>query len=65
MEVNVTVDSDLSFNKKSEMSLIYDLQVLAWYFKKESTYAEMNLKPHNIGLSGGNFSNHLCILDSI
>ena len=38
---------------------IYDLQVLAWYFKKQSIYfnrlAEMHLKPDTICLSGGNF----------
>ena len=33
MEVEGTVDSDFSFNKKSEVSQINDLQVLAWYFK--------------------------------
>ena len=37
MEVDRTADSDLSFNKKSEVSLIYDFQVLAWLCK-ESTY---------------------------
>ena len=46
MEVDGTVDRDLSFNKKSEVSLIY---ALAWYFKEESPYsdwfAEMQLKP--------------------
>ena len=68
MEVDGIADSDLSFNKKSEVSLIYDLQVFAWYFKKESTYsdilAEMRLKPDTIGLSGVNFSKNLCILNS-
>ena len=52
MKVDGTVDSDLSFNKKSEVSLVYDLEVLALYFKKESTYsdsfAEMYLKPDTI-----------------
>ena len=33
MEFEGTVDSDFSFNKKFEVSQIYDLQVLAWYFK--------------------------------
>ena len=33
MEAEGTVDSDFSFNKKSEVSQINDLQVLAWYFK--------------------------------
>ena len=33
METDSTIDSDLSFNKMSEMSLINDLQVLAWYFR--------------------------------
>ena len=69
MEVDGITDSDLSFNKKSEVSLIYDLQVFAWYFKKESTYsdklAEMQLKPDTIGVSGGDFSKNLCILGSI
>ena len=55
MEVDGIVDSDLSFIKKSDVSLIYDLQVFAWYFK-ESTYS--------IGLSGGDFSKNLCILAS-
>ena len=68
MEVGGIADSDLSFNKKSEVSLIYDLQVFAWYFKKESTFsdilAEMRLKPDTIGLSGVNFSKNLCILNS-
>ena len=66
MEVDGIADSDLSFNKKFEVSLIYDLQVLTWYFKKESTYsdklADMQLKPGTIGLSGVNFSKNLCIL---
>ena len=68
MEVDGIADSDLSFNKKSEVSLIYDLQVFTWYFKKESTYsdklAEIQLKPDTIGLSGWNFSKNLCILGS-
>ena len=68
MEVDGIADSDLSFNKKSEVSLIYDLQVFASYFKKDSTYshklAEMQLNPDTIGLSGGNFSENLCILGS-
>ena len=68
MEVDVIVESDLSFNEKSEMSLIYDLQALAWHLRKESTYsdrlAKMHLKPDTIGLKGGNFSKKLCILGS-
>ena len=60
MEVNGIVDSDLSFNKKSELYIINDLQIFAWYFKKESAdsdrLAEMELKPDTIGLSGGKFS---------
>ena len=66
MEVEGPVGSDLSFNKKSEVSLIYDLQVLVQYFK-ESTYsdrfAEMQLKPDTIGLSGENFDEEwkICI----
>ena len=63
-----TTDSDLRFNKKSELSEVYDLQVLAWYFKKESRYAhrfaEIQLKPDTIGLIGGDFSNYLYILGS-
>ena len=47
---------------------MYDLQVLACYFKKESThfdgFAEMQLKPDTVGLSGGNFSKQLRILGS-
>ena len=66
MEVDGTKDSDLNFNIKPKMSLICDLQVLAWYFKKEQTYsdrfAEMQLLTNTIGLSGGKFSKHLCIL---
>ena len=57
--MNAIVDSDLSFNKKSELYIINDLQIFAWYFKKESAdsdrLAEMELKPDTIGLSGGNF----------
>ena len=68
MEVDGIADSDLSFNNKSEVSLIYDLQVFAWYFKKESTYsdklAEIQLKPDTAGLKGGIFSKNLCILGS-
>ena len=60
MEVNGIVDSDLNFNKKSELYIIYDLQIFAWYFKKESTdsdrLTEMELKPDTNGLSGGKFS---------
>ena len=41
---------------------------LFWYFKKQSTYcdrlAEMQLKPDTLGLSGGYFFKHLCILGS-
>ena len=63
MEVDGTVDGDLSFNKKSEVSPIYDMQVFARYFKKEPTYShrlvEMQLRPDTIGLSGGSFSKHL------
>ena len=59
------VYSDLNFNKKSAVPLIYDFQVFAWYFK-ESTYsgrlAEMQLKPGAIGLSGENLTKSLCIL---
>ena len=55
MEVDGKVESDSSLSKNSEVSLIYDLQVLAWYFKKEWTYcdrfAEMQLKPYTIGWS--------------
>ena len=68
VEVDGIVDSDLSFIKKSDVSLIFDLQVFAWYFKKESTYshrlANMQLKPDTIGPSGGNFSKNWCILGS-
>ena len=68
MEVDGILNSDLNFSEKSKVSLIYDLQVLPWYFKKESTYsdrlAEMQLKPDTIGLSGGDFSKNLCILGS-
>ena len=68
MEVGGIVDSDLSFNKKSEVYLISDLEVYAYYFKKESTYsdrlAEMRLKPDTIGLSGGNYAKSLCFLGS-
>ena len=57
MEVDGIVDSDLSFNKKSGVYLRSDLEVYAYYFKKESTYsdrlAEMRLKPGTVGLSGG------------
>ena len=59
MEVDGIVDSDLSLNKTSQVSLIYDFQVLAWYFKKESRYSdkltEMQLKPDTVDLSEGNF----------
>ena len=59
MEADGTVDRDLSFNEKFEVSLIY---ALALYFKEESPYsdwfAEMQLKP-DTGLSGGNFSKYL------
>ena len=61
------VCSDLNFNKKSAVSLIYDFQVFAWYCK-ESTYSgrlvEMQLKPGAIGLSGDNLTKSLCILGS-
>ena len=67
MEVDDIADSDLSFNKKSEVSLIYDLQVFALYIII-STYSnklpEMQLKPDTIGLSCGNFSKKLRILGS-
>ena len=57
MEVDGTVNSDLSF--MSAVSLMCDLQVLLWYFKKQSKhsdrFAEMQLKSDTIGLSGGNF----------
>ena len=66
MEVDGIVDSDLSLNKTSQVSLIYDFQVLAWYFKKESKYSdkltEMQLKPDTIGLSEGNLSKHFSFL---
>ena len=66
MEVDGKLDSKLSFNKKPEVSLIYDLQDFAYYFKKESTYsnrlAMMQLKPDTIGLGGGNFLKNLYIL---
>ena len=69
MEVDGAVDSDLRFNKKPEVSLIYDLQVLAWYFKRDSAYSgkfpETQLKPDPVGLSDGIFSKHLCILTSL
>ena len=59
IEFDGIVDSDSSFNKKSEVSQIYDFQVFAWYFKKELTcsdrLAEPQLKPDTIDLSGGNF----------
>ena len=58
IEVDGIVDSDLSLNKTSQVSLIYDFQVLAWYFK-ESKYSdrltEMQLKPDTVDLSEGNF----------
>ena len=66
MEVDGKLDSNLSFNKKPEVSLIYDLQDFAYYFKKESTYsnglAMMQLKPDTIDLGGGNFLKNLYIL---
>ena len=68
MEVNGTVDSDLSFNKKSEVFLIFDLHVFAWYLKNVShsgRFAEMQWKPDAIGLSGGYFSKHLCVLGRV
>lgn len=52
MNVDGIVDSDLTF----------DLQVLAWYFKKESTYPEIHLMPDCTGPSGGNFLKQLSIL---
>ena len=68
MEVDGTVNSDLSLNKMCQVSLIFDLQVLAWYFKKKLAYsdrfADMQLKPGNVGQSRGIFSKHLWILDS-
>ena len=55
MNVDGIVDSDI----------IFDLQVLAWYFKEESTYSDRfdvnQLKPGTMVLSGGNFSNHTYI----
>ena len=67
MEVDGIVDNDLNLNKKSEVSLIYNLQDFAWYFK-ESIYSdghtEMQLKPDTLGLSGGNFSKNLSLLGS-
>ena len=65
IEVDGTVDKDLSYNTKSEVSLINDLQVLAWYFKKESTYPEIHLMPDCTGPSGGNFLKQLSILRSL
>ena len=66
-EVDGIVDSDLSFNRKSTKSLIYDLQVFACYFKVP-TYsdrlAKIQLKPDTIGLGGWNFLKNLCILGS-
>ena len=68
MEVDGIVDSDLSLNKKSEVSVICDLQILACYLKK-STYsdrlAEMQLKPDTIDLRGEDFSKHLCVLGTL
>ena len=68
MGADGTVDGDLNFIKKCEVFLIYELQVLAWYFKKESTYsdrfAEMQLRPDTIFPSSGSFLKHLCILGS-
>lgn len=56
MEGDGTVDNNLSLNKTSEVYLIYDMQVLAWYFTKELTYsnrfAEMQWNPDTIGLIG-------------
>ena len=56
MEVDGAVNSDLSLNKMCEVPLIFDLQVLVWYFKKKSAYsdrfAEMQLKPGNTSQSG-------------
>ena len=41
-KVDGTVNSDFSFNKKPEVSLIYNLKVLAWYFKgAEATCVEV------------------------
>ena len=48
METDSTIDSDLSFNKMSEMCLINDLQVLAWYFRYSAycdRLADKQLKP--------------------
>ena len=46
----------MSFSKTSEVYLIYDMQFLAWYFKKDFAYSdgfyEMQLRPDTIGLSG-------------
>ena len=68
MEVDGIVDSDLSLNKKSEVSVICDLQILACYLKK-STYsdrlAEMQLKSDTIDLRGEDFSKHLCVLGTL
>ena len=68
MEVDGIVDSDLSLNKKSEVSVICDLQILACHFKK-STYsdrlAEMLLKPDTFDLRGEDFSKHLCVLGTL
>ena len=56
MEVDGTVNSDLSLNKMCEVPLIFDLQVLVWYFKKKLAYsdrfADMQLKPGNTSQSG-------------
>ena len=60
MEVDGTVDSDVSFNNHSEVYLTYDLQVLVWYFKNGSAYsdrfAEMQFKLGTFGLNSGIFS---------
>ena len=64
-EIDGTVNSDFSFNKKPEVPLIYNLKVLTWYFKKELAYsdrfAEMQLKPNTVGLKDEIFPKHLCI----
>ena len=69
-QVGGTVESDSSLNKKSKVSLIHGLQVLAWCFKIEWRYfdifAEVQLKPDTVSLMcvGGEFSKYLCISGS-
>lgn len=51
MEVDGIVNSDWSLNNMCGVSLIFDLQVLALYFKKESRYSDR----FAIGQNRGNF----------